>query len=121
MSTDLPEASMKALNDAAWAYMRRVKEIVAGHSDEELLAFGGKLETVHPMVDFDGFARFEARLEAMWRPVFKRAAEVMDRPGNSGLFCVFHSCDGKDCGFGTDEHDDRAANEGRSLGPEGVR
>lgn len=99
---ELSEESMLALDEAAWTYMEAVKKILEKHSDTELLEYAG----VNPERDskmFDKFVKFQAKLEVMYRDLYKRAKPTLDRPDFSGAFCVFHDCDAKDC---RDKHDD---------------
>lgn len=100
MSTDDPtqlsDESTQALEEAAWDYIRKVKEIISQHTDEELTKFAGKKE-LHDSFNHDAYCRRTARTEVMFRQSFKKAKPILDKPGSSGWYCVWHDCDGNDC------------------------
>lgn len=75
--------------------MAAVKKALDKHTDEELTKFGGEGEYFR--IPFEEFERHMARLEVMYRGLYRSAKPVMDAPGFSGAFCVFHDCDAKDC------------------------
>src|SRR3990167_6289314 len=98
MSDDafLNEETLTALDDAAWEYIRKVKSILEKHTDEELTKFGGGHEEFKSEL-FDMYARRSARMEVMYREMYRRAKPTLNSPDFSGAFCVFHDCDAKHC------------------------
>lgn len=97
----LSEESMEALDEAAWTYIEAVRKIIEKHTDAELLEFAE--EKVSYRIDFNAYAKRSAYFEWIIRQSLEKAKPVMDAPGFSGVYCIAHSGDMKDC---RDQHDD---------------
>lgn len=87
------------LDEALWAYMRRLEEIFKTLSDDQLLRF-----VAAPLEEgdnddwrFTAFQKSRAHMEYSFRELFRHAKPVLESEGFSGAYCVFHGCDMKDC------------------------
>lgn len=85
----------EALDSALRAYMEAVKKALDKHTDEELATFGGEGEYFR--IPFEEFERHMARLEVMYRGLYRRAKPVLNNPSFSGAYCCEHDCDAKNC------------------------
>jgi len=102
MSERLEHDVMEQLAEAFIEYQDRIKTIFEEQSDEQLLAFVG---TIPPDDDrFVGaYERYDEdlRVAAMhvynMRVVCRLADEALKRSDSTGVFCVYHRCDMKDC------------------------
>lgn len=85
----------EALDSALYSYTEAVKKALSKHTDEELTALGGEGEYFR--IPYGEFERHQARLEVMYRGLYSSAKPVMDGSDFSGVYCVFHDCDAKNC------------------------
>jgi hypothetical protein len=85
----------EALDSALYSYMEAVKKALDKHTDEELTAFGGEGEYFR--IPYGEFERHQARLEVMYRGLYRRAKPVLDSANFSGAYCFEHDCDARNC------------------------
>lgn len=106
----LGEERSAALDKGAWAEKDAQVEAVKHLTDDQLKEIVGDLSEEdiekwsslrHKMIDL----RVEAMRELRWRPIVKRANEALDRPGSSGVYCVTHDGDFKECPPGAHNDD----------------
>ena len=104
------EALAERLAGAWIKYTDSLKIIYDSMSDEELVAYlGDDLEkeilpenTSENML-YKRISKRQAQWELVLRSIFKDSDEAAKLPGASGMFCVYHKCDSKDCPPGIHE------------------
>lgn len=107
------EAFAERLAGAWIKYTDSLKRIWDTMSDEELTAYlgedlGKEILPLDSSVSSENMlykriSKSQAQWELVLRGIFRVAEEATKQPGASGMFCVYHKCDSKDCPPGIHE------------------